>query len=760
MNRIRTLAVLLALAMAASACTESGSNATQTSGTATLPAPVEATGEVQMGGELLVGIVSESNSWYPPEAEWAFAAGEVVADAFYETLYMRTGTGEFLPHLAASDAVPNADGTEWTVTLRPGITFHDGTPLDADALLEMGALWDEGRFATLGEGVETTSKVDDLTVTYNLHDPDPAFVSTLAGRRGAAFSPAAARAFGDSAGENPVGTGPFVFQSWTRDSQLVATRNPNYWQDGPYLDKITFRVLVDVNSRMASLESGDIDVVSQGGVDGVLAMIDKGFTGYSHKGNGAGLTVYNTLNPPMDDVRVRRAVSYAINTDDINTVNPGQISGEIERRSQFFAPSSKWYDPEIESVYAYYDTAKAEELMADYVADPARSDGKAVGDPIAFSYVCNPAPANRLTSQLFLQAWDDAGFEVNLIEEEQGTMITRVVGGPTQDPPFLGDFHATCWADGTPNPPYSVLNNRFGPVAENVLNFSNYTNPAIDAELDVLQTSLDFDEQYAAVSAISTVLAEEMPLHWWGTGVTLVLIGDRVKNVDNFTWPDGSAGGRLDRGRMWFTNVWVDDAEPLDIPTGLVELPATTTTTAPPIVEAPVNDAILAVLPGAPETMTDTDPTFDPVQCPGGEPLADLSPVSQTVKSFAGATAFGPFAGAIVLEFPDGEAEQYMASYAANVEGPCAAYKTTAASGAPLSLGFAPSPNQLSLGDQTASWDIRGDSDGFPVNSDIIQIRRGNTVIQIYWLVIGGLPDPANVEALATAADSAVAGLG
>jgi peptide/nickel transport system substrate-binding protein len=283
--------VLLGVLLIAASCTESESNTSQTTGTVTLPAPVEATGEILTGGEITIGIVSETNSWYPPEAEWAFAAGEVVADAFYETLFTRTGTGELIPHLAASDAVPNTDATQWSVTLRPGITFHDGTPLDADSLVEMGELWDEGRFATPGEGVETTTKVDDLTVTYGLYDPDPAFVATLAVRRGAAFSPTAARAFGDSAGEHPVGTGPFVFQSWTRDSQLVATRNPNYWQDGPYLDKVTFRVLVDINSRMASLESGDIDVISQGGVDGVLAMIDKGFAGYEHKGNGAGLTV-------------------------------------------------------------------------------------------------------------------------------------------------------------------------------------------------------------------------------------------------------------------------------------------------------------------------------------------------------------------------------------------------------------------------------------------------------------------------------------
>lgn len=766
----RILVVLVTLVVVATACT--GSDDSSTSDTAggdnsAGDEPIDA-GEPQRGGELVVGIVGESNSWYPPEAEWAFSAGVLVVDAIYENLFVQTGSGEILPYLAADFATFNDDATEWTVSLRPGITFHDGTPLDADALVEMSALWDEGRFSTPGEGVAATTKVDDLTVIYTLHEPDPAFETTLAGNRGIAFSPTAARAFGEDSAERPVGTGPFVLQSWVRDSEVVVTRNANYWQDGqPYLDRITFRVLVDGNSRRASLESGDIDIATQGGTDGVQSVVDAGFTPIEYIGNGAGVIVFNTLQPPMDDKRVRRAVAHAADPEDVNAINPGQLSGELEARTQYFAPASRWYDASIDSIYPAFDVAKAEELIAEYVNDPTRSDGAAVGDPIRFRYVCTSAPTNRLISQLLLQAWSDVGLEVEFSEEEQASMVTRIVGGPATDPAFLGDFDASCWADGTNSDPLVIFDSRYGEVESNVLNWTNFTSPAIDEQVEILRTELDFETRRAAAVEISRITADELPIHWIGSGSTIILAADRVKNIDVFTWPDGTPGSRIDRGRVWWTELFVDDAEPItDIPTDLVALPegAATTTTAPQAPALPEPDeAVLAALPGAgsiPDGFTEATPNYIFEQCPGNEPLAGLSPESVTINTFSGPSDFGPFVGSVVVTFPDETGpEQYLASYAASAVADCAEFETVTAQGAPLTQATSALAT-ASYGEETGSYSLRGASSGFPVNTDLIHMRIGNRLAIAYWLAIGAEPDLAALETLAADLEAAVVGLG
>ncbi|MCP5028411.1 MAG: ABC transporter substrate-binding protein [Actinomycetia bacterium] len=775
----RFLAVIAALSLFTAACSGSsdddagspdGDSSGSDSDASTGGDDAGPSGQAQAGGELSVGIVSESNSWYPPEAEWAFAAGNLVADAFYENLYTRNGEGDILPQLAASDAVPNDDASQWTVTVRSGITFHDGTALDADALVDMGQLWSEGRFATPGEGVEEVVKVDDMTVAYVLHEPDPAFPATLAGNRGVAFSPTAARFFGEDAAENPVGTGPFIFREWTRDSEVVLTRNPNYWQEGqPLLDRIRFRVLVDVNSRVASLEAGDVDIISQGGVDGLTGVEDNGFRLYDYRGNGAGLVIYNTLNPPFDDVRVRRAASAAIDPEDIEALSPGSLTGETEYRSHYFSPNSPWHSPEADDAAQRFDIDQAQALVDEYVNDADRSDGQGVGDPISFTYVCNPIPANRLTSQYLLQAWGDVGMEVELLEEEQATMVTRVIGAPTSDPPFLGDFQASCWADGSSNDPLVIFDTRYGAVADNVLNWTNYTSPDVDAQVELLRNSLDFDTRYSAAAEISRITTEAATQFWYSSGSTNVVVSPDVGGIDDYTWPDGTPGTRQDRGRVHWNTVWVEGAEPLDVSMALIEVPEDfepeepeEPEEEPEEVALPTDEAALAVLPGLdslPASFVDNEPNYVFEQCPGFAPLDSVNPVSISERAFKAPGDFGPYVSFLILDLPEGEADLYMDTYAASAVGDCQEYDSVAASGAPLH--FATETLEAdNLGDRTDGWALRGDSAGFPVNADLVFTRVGNRLAITSWLAIGSTPDLATTNTLAAEVHTALAGLG
>ena len=744
------LAALLALAMIAAACSSGDSDdssdgdtdgdgavtsTTADIATATTAAAPDETGlEIQRGGELTIGIVAESTGWYPPSAETAFSAGFLVMDALYDRWFDQTSTGEIIPVLAAARAEPNIDATQWTMQIREGIDFHDGTPLNAQAAVDMITQWHEGPFGA-SSTIESAEVVDEFTVRYILKDPDPAFEGVLSGiSTGAAFSPTAGLAFGpEGSVENPVGTGPFMFESWTRDSEMVVVRNPNYWRDAPdgeampYLDRIRFRVLPDGNSRRAALEAGDLDMATQGGPDGGPQLVEAGFVPYESIGNGAGLNIYNVFSPPMDDVRIRRAAAHALNPDAANEIGPSNLAGVNVPRSQYFTTESVWFSPEADEAYAWYDPDEAARLVDEYVNDPNRSDGKAVGEPVSFRYFCNTEPLNRDTALLYQQEWGDVGMDVELEFMEQSTLITTVVG-TTSDPLYAGDFDVSCWADGNENDPLTLFRARYG--VDQVLNWTNYTSPEIDEQIDILRNNLDFETRYAAAAEISRITAEEMTVHWWSSGSTLVLARPEVKGVETYTYPDGEVGERRGSGRVWWHEVWLEDGTPAtDLPTDFIEIPAitTTTTTEAPAEEAlPVNDAVLAAMPAPVGILTlgDTEPPL-PLLCEGIVTLDGITPISATTQNYNGAPQVGPFGAVTVWELEPGDADTVFARYEQALA-ECSSY-TSVLDGTPLNLGY--SERDLgSWGDRSLVLGNSGDAGGFPIDIDTIVMQVGDNV--------------------------------
>ncbi|MBN1098035.1 ABC transporter substrate-binding protein [Blastococcus sp. TML/C7B] len=196
------------------------------------PGEISEQGDPVSGGEITVGLEAETNSWLPGEYAGG-NSGTTVAYALYDPLMKRTAEGEFKPFLAES-MEPNEDFTTWTLTLRPDVQFHDGTPLNGEALKTVFDTYLKAPTSnvanTLAE-VSALNVVDDLTVEYVLTETNAAFPDVLTGSPGWPFSPTAAAAAGEDAGANPVGTGPFSFVSWQRDSNLVLEKNENYWQD-------------------------------------------------------------------------------------------------------------------------------------------------------------------------------------------------------------------------------------------------------------------------------------------------------------------------------------------------------------------------------------------------------------------------------------------------------------------------------------------------------------------------------------------------
>lgn len=785
MSRLqRWAALLLALALFITACSSGGddsstsSDSTPAASQDTAPAdiaeaevaaaPDESGLEIERGGEITVGIVAESTGWYPPSSETAFSAGFLVLDALYDRWYHLTGAGELVPIVAAERATPNADATEWTMKIREGITFHDGTEVNADAAVAMIEQWHAGPFGP-SSAIESAETVDEFTVRYILKDADPAFEQTLAqNAAGAVFSPTAGRAFGpEDSVENPIGTGPYMFESWTRDSEMVVVRNPNYWRsapDGgtlPYIDRIRFRVLSDADARRASFAAGDLDITTQGGPEGIQDLIDNGAVAYEYIGNGAGLNIYNTLTPPFDDVRIRRAASHALNPDNANALSAANLSGINVVRTQYFGSESKWYDEAAGSDYATFDAAKAQALAAEYMNDPTRSDGKTVGEPVSFTYDCNTEPLNRDRAQLFVQEWGDIGFEVDIVTTEQASFVTKIVG-TSSEPLFAGDFQVACWADGNAQDPLQLFRTRY--VDGQVLNWTNFHSPEVDAQITELRNNLDFETRQAAAAEISRITAMEMPVNWWASGSTVVLTTPEVHGIETYTYPDGGGSERLGEGRVWWREVWIDGAEPLtDIPTGYVQIPdVPDEPEEAEVVEEtnsiPANPDVEAAMPAPPAGLKvgNNEPPL-PALCTDIGFLNEIVPITNTNQQFVGDPTLGPFVNIHIYELAEGEADEIIGRYEQATD-ECAEFSSILEStGAKLELGYV-TRDLGSWGDESYNYGVAGTADGFPIDTDIVLIKTGTNLALVTSLHILA-PADGSVVGTADAASAILDGL-
>jgi peptide/nickel transport system substrate-binding protein len=505
-------------------------------------------GEPVTGGSIEVGLEAETNSWLPGEGSFG-NPGTTVAYAIYDPLMKRSADGEARPYLAES-MEPNEDFTVWTLTLRPDVLFHDGTPLNGEALK---TIFDQylkvptSNVASTLADVASLEVADELTVTYNLTEPNAAFPDILADSPGWPFSPTAAAAAGPDAGANPVGTGPFRFVSWQRDSSLEVERNENYWQEGlPYLDAITFRPIPDEDTRLASLQSGDVDAMQTLRQSTIARARDlDGVDNYEYLGNNSGGSLINTSRPPFDDVRVRQALAFSIDQPALIEVLGG--TGMTPPATQYFSPDSAFYSEEAEEAFPGYDAERAQELYDEYVNDPERSDGQPVGTQLSFTYNCPPDPSLNELSQLYQSFWSGLGMQVELNTVEQAAHIQNAIAR---------EYDVQCFRFSEEADPYFILSDAF---TEGPLNFTAYTSSEIDAALETLRTTTDVEERREAVEQVSLDVSENVPNLFTGYTLTDVAVREQVKNVGGWQFPDGTEGDGVPGATTMWGFVWVTE---------------------------------------------------------------------------------------------------------------------------------------------------------------------------------------------------------
>jgi len=344
-------------------------------------------------GVLVVGQVAEPQA-LDPHAVTAVNDFRILMNVYDGLVRYAPGTLEVEPALA-SDWDVSEDGTVYTFTLREGISFHDGTPLDAEAVVfnfermlnEDHPFHETGPFplSFFFSAVQTVEAVDDLTVRFTLNEPYAPFLSNLAYPTGLIVSPTAVEQHGEDFGRNPSGTGAFRFVEWRSNEAVVVEANPDYWDGAPELEAVVFRPITDANTRVAEMLSGGIDMMVEVPPVSLSQFQGDAFRVVEQAGPHVWFLILNLREGPFTDQLVRQAANYAVNK---TALVEEVLEGTAEVAAGPTPPAFAWaYNEELEPYP--YDPDRARELLAEAgVENPeitfyVTEGGSGMLDPVA-----------------------------------------------------------------------------------------------------------------------------------------------------------------------------------------------------------------------------------------------------------------------------------------------------------------------------------------------------------------------------------------
>ena len=550
----------------------------------TAPPDTVATEKPVPGGELVVSGEAEVANPWTPAAMQCDSYCQQRARSFYDPL-LAIGTDLKVHGVLAESFTPNADNTEFTFKIRPGISFTDGTPVNADAvirniqesgggLLIAGSLVDLAKVddpsgATNDDGtpkkVLKIEKADDMTFTMftgkdgdpNQPLPWPGLPAILTGQVGLIASPTwlDAVAAGSASASMPIGSGPFIVQSYAPRDALVVTRNPNYWQkdaDGvqlPYLDKVTFKVIEDSQTAEQALQSGNIDITSTSSaqvISDFRTTPDEFPMSEQDKFVETNYILIDLAKPgPTSDARVRCALSKAINrTEEIDLASGGILTPA----NGLFSPGQEGY-LEDNGFSTEQDIEGAKALIEDYKKDTGATS-------VEITYGHTTDRINDQIADLYLGYWKQIGVTTKIDVVPQDQFITNALFGVDTFFMYGWRNHAGVFVDSQNFWWNSSAGTTDGPLS---LNFGRVNDPQVDALLATARSDPDEANRKKAAEDINRRMAEQcyqIPWSWtlWGTPHKPSVMGLGTSPLpDGGTLRDGAGFS----GQFWLNAMWV-----------------------------------------------------------------------------------------------------------------------------------------------------------------------------------------------------------
>lgn len=402
-------------------------------------------------GQLVVGIAQDLDDSLDPHKAVAAGTKEVMFNVF-EGLMKPTPDGDLIPAVAESCEL-SEDKTTYTFTLREGVRFHNGEPVDtADVVYSIQRCADDTEGEPLVPALSAVKSItaDDTTVTIALDQPNTEFLSYLT----LAILPEGY----DRQDTAPVGTGPFRFVSRAAQDNIVLERFADYWGTPAYLDRVTFKIMENADSIIVSLQSGAVDLFAHLSST-QAAQLENDFSIEEGTMNLVQALYLNNAQKPFDDVRVRQALCYAVDKQGIIDIAFSGYGHPIG--SSMYPAFGKYFDESLTNYYSR-DIEKAKALLAD------------AGYPDGFSMTIT-VPSNYQphidTAQVIVEQLKEVGITAEIQLVEWGTWLSDVYAGR--------QFQSTVVGVDASNMTARALLERFSSTAGN--NFINYNNAEYDA---------------------------------------------------------------------------------------------------------------------------------------------------------------------------------------------------------------------------------------------------------------------------------------
>jgi len=420
------------------------------------------------------------------------AQSQRIDELLFDPLVQRDEHFNLQPGLAESWETP--DSLTYIFHLRPGVRFADGRPLTArdvkwtfDSLIEGKVRSAKAStFAT----VDRVDAPDDRTVIFRLKQPFASLLWNLSGAAG--IVPYGS---GEEFNRNPVGSGPFRFVSAQQDNNVVIERNPSYWGTPAKLERVEFKVIPDATTRALELRKQSADVAINSLVaDTVVALQrDRDLQVMEAPGTIYAYIALNLRDPILRDVRVRRAIAYAVNVQPIIHY----LLRDEARPAYSILPPQHWaYDGDV-ARYPH-DPERAGQLL-DAAGYPAKN-----GVRFHITMKTSTEESTRLLAAVLQQQLREVGIALDIRSFESATFLADVTKGAYQ-------IHSLRWIGGNQDP--DIFENLFATAsfAPKRANRTFYSNPRVDELIREGRSTLDRQKRKVIYDEIQQILAEDLP---------------------------------------------------------------------------------------------------------------------------------------------------------------------------------------------------------------------------------------------------------
>jgi peptide/nickel transport system substrate-binding protein len=496
----RLLIALFALAMIAAACGDDDSGGGVTGDTADEPAeepadepadepaeepaeepadePADEAAEEPMSDELIIAVTTEPSTLDAQVVN--DRAARVITGNISESLLFRDRGAQLVAGLAES--WENVDETTWQFTLRQGVTFHDGSPFNAEAaaysINRMTAEDFETQRSSYISGILSAEVVDEYTVNVLTDGPDAILPLQMA------QVPMVPNGAGDEMNDHPIGTGPYQFVEWNRGQSITAEAFDGYWGEGGTIPRFTVRVIPDAQTALAALQNGEVHLVLDilpEQVSEVPQYKNVGATEFSY-------VAFNTYVDEMSDPRVRVAMNMAVDKE----LMAETLYGGFARpnNAQHLTPESLGFNADIGPFP--YDPEGARDLLAE------------AGYPDGFEVTMN-VPIGRYlrgeeSAQLIAQQLEDIGLTVELVEWEWNEYrdAGRIPGTEEGALDLKYGWNSNEWFDGARTASHVTCEGTSSKICD----------PIVDENFEIGATTTDQDARDAAYQAAWAELHE------------------------------------------------------------------------------------------------------------------------------------------------------------------------------------------------------------------------------------------------------------